>query len=154
VARRPKRRARAPFDDVPEFDPRGLTLEAFLALLDRIPWFANLGRPHDLDREVDRIAGWGDWGGPETRGADAMNQEGVAWREALLASGPDPRAVEAVCEDADRRAWRAIDARIDFETEGDPWHPPTAAVSGAAWFAGTLAGYIFAGESIPPNALR
>jgi hypothetical protein len=152
--RRPERRARAPFDEVPEFDPRGLTLDAFLTLLDRIPWFANLGQPHDLDREVDRIAGWDDWGGPETLGASAMNQEGVAWREALLATAPDRRAVAAVCEDVFMRALRMISARVDFESEGDAWDPPSAAVGGAAWLSGTLAGYVFAGEPIPPNALR
>ena len=32
--------------------------------------------------------------------------------------------------------------------------PPSAALSCAAWFAGTLAGYLSAGVPIPPNALR
>jgi hypothetical protein len=154
IARRPRCRVREPFDDVPEHDPRGLTPEAFLALLDCIPWFAHLGQPHELDREVDRIVAWSDWGGPERRGSDVMGRESAIWQEALLASVPDPGPIEAVFAQADSRTNDAITRRIDFEVEGDPWQPQSSAVGGACWLAGTLAAYLFAGVPIPLNVLR
>jgi hypothetical protein len=139
------------FADIPEFDPRGLSADEFRERLDRVPWFAQLGKPHPRDRFVDRIADWDEWGGPESSGASPMGPEESRWQEALLAlPRPGPATIHSLWSSVQSQAF----GRMPFEADVDPWHGPTAASSHGAWLAATIACCLSAGIPIPPNALR
>ena len=77
------------FSDIPEFDPRGLTVEQFRERLNQVRWFSRLGQPHPRDQLVDRIAAWDEWGGPESRCASPMGPERGS--EPLVQLGPGGR---------------------------------------------------------------
>jgi hypothetical protein len=139
------------FSDIPEFDPRRLTVERFRERLDRVPWFSRLGQPHPRDGFVDRIADWDEWGGPESRGGSPMGPESGRWEDALMAKPePGPGAIRSLWSSVDKQALGAM----PFGPEVDPWHGPTSASLQGAWVSSTIACYLLAGLPIPWNALR
>ena len=150
LASRAKTQALEDFSDIPDFDPRGLTLDAFRQRVDDIPWFSRLGQPHARDQYVDRITDWDDWPGPESRGGSAMAQEAGRWCEDLLAL-PEPgrEAIQSLWSSVENQALRPM----PLEIKPDPWHGPTAAATQAAWLAATIASCLLARVPIPPNAL-
>ena len=66
------------------------TVEAFLADLPTLPWFANVGQPI-TDRDVPRIWAWDEWAGPEeeTGRIIALSLRHQDWHDALLAVHPE-----------------------------------------------------------------
>jgi hypothetical protein len=139
------------FSDVPEFDPRGLTVEQFRERLSRVPWFSRLGQPHRLDKSVERINDWEEWGGPESEGCAPMGFESGRWNEALLAlPKPGPTSIKALWDEVERQAM----ADMPFDADLDPWDGETCACLQGSHLAAFLACSLMAGASIPPNALR
>src|SRR5215813_7511631 len=49
-----------------------INIESFLIEIDQIPWFANVGKPSELDGQALRITSWEAWPGPETPGSGLM----------------------------------------------------------------------------------
>ena len=70
-------------------------IEGFLIEIDQIPWFANVGKPSELDGQALRITSWQAWPGPETPGSGLMQEAQVDRHERLLAAG-DPLQIEAL----------------------------------------------------------
>ena len=139
------------FADIPQFDPRGLTVEEFRDRVDQVPWFSRLGKRHRLDRSVDRIKDWDEWGGPESDGNAPMAPESGRWEQALLAlPKPGPEAI--------RTLWSSVEdqakGRMPFAPEEDAWDGETNASWHGAWVAATIACCLLAGMPIPGNALR
>jgi hypothetical protein len=79
-----------------------IDIDSFLAELDRIPWFADFGKPPPLDGEAVRITSWDAWPGPETPGGALIAEASQIRRQRLLAAGDRP-AIEA--------AWPALVCR-------------------------------------------
>jgi hypothetical protein len=126
-------------------------VDAFRKLIDRVPWFENLGKPHPLDATVERIGDWEEWPGPESLGGSFMGPEGGRWQDDLL-------ALERPGLEAIRSLWSSVEnqalGRMPLEMDGDPWDGPTAAGIFGAWAAATIDCCLLAGAPIPANALR
>ena len=72
-----------------------INIESFLIEIDQIPWFANVGKPSELDGQALRITSWRAWPGPETPGSGLMQETQVNRHERLLAAG-DPLQIKVV----------------------------------------------------------
>jgi hypothetical protein len=143
------------FGDIPDFDPRKLTAARFRKLLGKVPWFANLGKPHARDNQVERIESWSEWGGPESRGGEAIGSESGAWKEDLDQVDPAARTqVEESWNKVTSECFGAISKVFHEDLDGDPWHGPSGAAGHAAWVASTIACYLQASQPIPRNVLR
>jgi hypothetical protein len=54
-----------------------IDIEGFLIEIDEIPWFANVGKPSELDGQALRITSWVAWPGPRREAvADGGSTEG------------------------------------------------------------------------------
>jgi hypothetical protein len=143
------------FGDIPDFDPRKLTSARFRKLLVRVPWFANLGKPHPRDNLAERIDRWSDWGGPESRGGEPIGPESQIWQDDLLQVDPAAQArTKKLWESVTSECFKAIDSSFHEDLDGDPWHGPSNAAGHAAWVAATIACYLQARQPIPTNVLR
>jgi hypothetical protein len=139
------------FRDIPQFDPRGQNVDSFRERLSQVPWFSRLGEPHSLDKTVDRISDWDDWGGPESDGSGALGIELGRWEEALQAlPQPGGAALSTLRSSVEDQVY----ADMPFGPEEDPWHGPTFASMQGAAVAATIACCLLAGAPIPKNALR
>jgi hypothetical protein len=154
-------RARSPsvteedFGDIPDFDPRGLTVAHFRALLGRVPWFAHLGKPHPRDESVERIDDWSDWRGPESTGGGAIGPEQSLWHEELLKADRSKRArIKKLWDEVTSECFRAVAKVFQEDLSGDPWDGPSNAAGHAAWVAATIACSLELAHPIPRNALR
>jgi hypothetical protein len=134
-------------------DPKEIApnIPQFLALLEQVPWFRNLGKPHRWDREVVRIYSWKEWPGPEAGFGDWFGRWPAFVREAIEASEPARRAelatlggqVYALVLD------RAAPNVPLFDPDQDAWYGPTACVHQAAYIAALVACHILLGRPIP-----
>ncbi len=84
-------------------------VEAFIAELDTIPWFTNLGKPSPRDHEVFRIYHWGTWPGPEDPGFSLMSAFGMHWRDELFESAKSLPSL--------REAWHTIYEYVFYLTK-------------------------------------
>ena len=134
-------------------DPRGLSPEAFLQALARIPWFRHLGEPDSRDQEVVRIRAWHEWPGPQSPECQDLGPLTQDWHDAMMADAGSRRAEAQAFWD------RALAATIDhargavpFDPDQDSWHGPTTAVWHAAWVAATVGCCLLLGREVPPAA--
>jgi hypothetical protein len=102
--------------------------------IDQIPWFANVGKPSELDGQALRITSWEAWPGPETPGSGLMQEAQVGRHERLLAAG-DPRRIEALWQRVHDRVFMQAIPRVPWKDDADAWYGPSAAVWNAAWNA-------------------
>jgi len=110
------------------------SIESFLIEIDRIPWFANVGKPSDLDGQALRIMSWQAWPGPETPGSGLMQEAQVDRYERLLAAG-DPPQIEALWQRIHDRVFMQAIPRVPWKDDADAWYGPSAAVWNVAWNA-------------------
>jgi hypothetical protein len=114
--------------------PIMISIESFLIEIDQIPWFANIGKPSELDGEALRITSWEAWPGPNTPGCELMHEAQQERHDRLLAAG-DPPQIEALWQRIhDRVLMRAI-PRVPWKDSEDVYYGPTLAVGDAAWTA-------------------
>jgi hypothetical protein len=123
----------------------------FLALLRRVPWFRNLGKPHRWDSEVARIHSWDEWPGPEGGYGDRFARWPAVVREAIEEGESGRRneldtlwkhAYSLVLDHAARNV-------PEFNPERDPWYGPTACVHDAAYTAALMAWHILLDRPVP-----
>jgi hypothetical protein len=127
-------------------DPKEFARDApqFLGLLERIPWFLNLGKPHRRDDDVARIHGWEEWHGPERGHGDWFGRWPAVVREHIEASASDRRSeLDALWERVHALVFeRAVPNVPLFDPDRDAWYGPTACVWHAAHISSLVAWHI------------
>ena len=111
-----------------------INIESFLMEIDDVPWFANVGKPSELDGQALRITSWEAWPGPETPGSELMAEADKDRRARLLAPG-DPPQIEALWQRIHERVFMQAIPRVPWKDGEDAWYAPSTAVWGAAWKA-------------------
>jgi hypothetical protein len=114
-----------------------IDIDSFLAELDRIPWFAYLGKPSPLDGDTLRLTSWDAWPGPETPGGALIAEASQIRRERLLAAGDRP-AIEAAWQRIHQRVFAQGQRVVPWKDDEDAWCGPNAALTFAAWDAALL----------------
>jgi hypothetical protein len=123
----------------------------YIALLETVPWFANLGKPHPRDAEVVRIHSWAEWPGPEGGHGYWFGRWPAFVQETIEAAEPARRAEL-------KEVWDRVYALVlnraarnvpGFDPAQDAWHGPTACVHDAAYIAALVAWHIHLGRPIP-----
>jgi hypothetical protein len=105
------------------------SIESFLIEIDQIPWFANVGKPSELDGQALRITSWEAWPGPQTPGGELMQEAQVERHERLLAAG-DRLQIEALWQSIHDRVFMRAIPRVPWKDNEDAWYGPNAAVWG------------------------
>ena len=133
--------------------PGRTAVEAFLAELATIPWFARLGHPLP-EGDVARIRDWDEWAGPEEESGRiiALSLRHQEWHDALLAAHPERRAeLEALWSRVTGRVMGSATKSVPYDPEADAWHGPTAALWQAVWTAGLSAWHLACDEPLPAD---
>ncbi len=117
------------------------TVEAFLADLPTVPWFAKVGQPIAGD-SVPRIWTWEEWAGPEEESGRivALSLRHQDWHDALLAAHSTKEAeLETLWHGVAGIVLACVPEHVPYDPDADAWHAPTLAVWQAVWTAGLVA---------------
>jgi hypothetical protein len=116
-----------------------LTVGDFLAQLEAVPWFSNIGRPTPPGAGVERMAAWEDWPGPEEPAIGVLSFRHQELYDCMMSEAGERRTDLAELWEAIQVAvFRRASPRIPYDPDQDAWHGPTAAVWQAAWTAGLI----------------
>jgi hypothetical protein len=127
-------------------------VDDFLAQLDTVPWFSNIGRPTPADAEVGRIHEWEEWPGPEEPTITELSLRHQALFDDIMAdAGAQRAALTEVWDRVHDRVFRAAAPKVPYDPQRDAWHGPTTAVWQAAWTAGLVGLCLHTGRSVPPE---
>jgi hypothetical protein len=83
------------------------TLDDFLGALSKVPWCANLGRPHPRDASARRISSWDEWHGSSPE-ADYLGAAVGELRKVVMAGAP--AELERLFEEVFLRTAQLIEA--------------------------------------------
>ena len=127
-------------------------VERFIAGLDTIPWFSNLGQPTPPEAGVERIYRWEDWPGLEEPGIIDLSQRHQALYDSLIASAEGSAdARKGLWDRIHAAVFRAAAPNIPYDPKHDTYHGPTMAVWQAAWTAGLIGLCLQSGRPAPPE---
>ena len=131
------------------------SVEDFLAKVESLPWFRNLGQPNPSDSRVKRIYRWEDWPGPEEPSVSelAFRQQAL-YDDLMRAAGEDREQLSAFWDRIHTVVFRVAAPAVPYDPQQDTWHAPTAAVWQAAWTAGLMGLCLQVRRPIPPDLLE
>lgn len=126
---------------------------SFLGSLASVPWFENLGR-RDEASDVEWLAGWESWPGPEDWSVASLSEENQTLHEEILASAGDRRLELMRLFDMVSDAV-VNKARLRLpDSSGDPWNGPSFAILQAADTAGLVALCLQSSRPVPVRLER
>jgi hypothetical protein len=122
-----------------------LLVNQFLAKLEHIPWFKQLGQASIHDIDVFRIYTWQTWPGPEDPGATIQAQYYRRWHDDLFQTSTP------LLDDPLTQLWNRIHDTVfertrtivPYQDDQDAYYGPNAAVWQAS-FTAALVGCVFA----------
>lgn len=131
--------------------PYPSTVADFLALLDGVPWFVHVGKPHPRDPVVRRIRSWEEWRGDEW---DAVGIYSQFWRDRLEVEarrmGREEEATQAFASVRDHVLDLAsLRLRGELPECLDPVRAKDSAVLFASWWSAIVAGHVASGLPVP-----
>ena len=127
-----------------------LSIEAFVAQLETVPWFSELGQPGPADAEATRIFSWDEWPGPEDPSVNELALGQQALYDGLLETAGEKRQeFLALWDRIQETVFRAARTRVPYDPEEDCYHGPTAALWQAAWTAGLIGWCLYVGQPVP-----
>lgn len=127
-------------------------LDDFLAGLEVVPWFRNLGRPTPEDAGVERLAAWEDWAGPEEPTVVEMSLRHQELYDRIMAAVGDRRPeLDELWDHIHAAVFRRATPAVPFDPAKGAWHGPTTAVWVAAWAAGLIGLCLATGRPVPPE---
>jgi hypothetical protein len=125
-------------------------LAKFLADLENMPWFANVGKPLPAGKTAKQLRGWEEWPGPEEPAIFELSERQQALHDALLAGAEKRRKdLSRLWEQVREIVFRRACLTVPYDPEQDAWHAPTSAVWQAAWAAALVAWSICLACPIP-----
>jgi hypothetical protein len=112
-------------------------VEAFLEQLEKVPWFANVGKPIPLTRGVKQIHSWEEWPGPEDTDEIHLDQQAL-YDEIMENAKENQPSLELLWNRIHDTVERVARKTVPYDPNKDAWHGPTLAVWHAAWTAGLI----------------
>lgn len=128
------------------------TLAVFLAQLELVPWFCNLGHPIPADAGVERIFAWDEWPGPEEPAIGELHflQQEI-YDQIMAEAGEQRPAFTELWDRIHAAVFRRATSVVPFDPNRDAWYGPTTAVWHAAWTAGLVGLCLHTSRPIPPE---
>lgn len=127
-------------------------IEDFLATLESVPWFRNIGRPMESAANIKCMQGWEDWPGPEDPYVREISQRQQTLYDDLFKSAADERdQLVALWNRIQAIVFRVAAPTVPYDQERDSWHAPTAAIWQAAWTAGLVGLCLRSARPIPSD---
>jgi hypothetical protein len=112
----------------------------FVAELESIPWFRNIGRPLPPDAVAKQLRRWEDWPGPEEPAVFELSERQQALYDELMAESGARRAeLLNLWDRVHKRVITCATSAVPYDPAQDSWHAPTVAVWQAALTAGLIA---------------
>jgi hypothetical protein len=120
-----------------EQSARDPAVAEFLAELESIPWFRNIGKLLPTDDGVKRILQWEDWPGPEDSAISQLAERQQALYDEIMAScGGDRQGLSRLWGHIHETVFRLAVPVVPCDPQQDAWHAPSTAVWQAACTAG------------------
>ena len=112
-------------------------IERFIATLEDVPLFEQLGKPSRRDREVFRIYDWDTWPGPENPGSELQAAYHSLWRERLFEGVESQLAEEldALWDEIHATVLSLARLKVEYDDAQDAWYGPNNAAWSASWMA-------------------
>ena len=125
-------------------------IDRFLADLELIPWFANIGKSLPAGAAVKQIHDWDEWPGPEEESVNADGEEQQALFDLLMEQGKT-KELQRVGDQIQTKVLHIVHNRSSYDANEDAWDAPSAAAWHAAWTAGLVGLCLVTGKEIPRN---
>lgn len=127
-------------------------VEQYIAELQQVSWFENLGKPIEAGEAISQIHDWEEWPGPDDRATLDMALRQQALYDGLFAvAGGRRQEAEQLWGRIHGIVFRDAVPKVPYDPEEDAWHPPSQSVWSAAWTAGLMGVSLFLGEPVPPE---
>lgn len=127
-------------------------VEDFLAEVESLPWFRNIGSPTPPDSGVKRIYRWEDWPGPEEPSVfELAHRHQALYDDVMRAAEGQREQLSGLWNRIHAIVFRVAAPAVPYDPQQDTWHAPTAAVWQAAWTAGLVGLCLQSGRAIPPD---
>jgi hypothetical protein len=111
----------------------------FLAQLEAVPWFSNIGKPIEAGSDVERIYSWEGWPGPEDPSILELCTEQQDLYDAIMEeAGSENAHLLLFWEQIHAVIFRVAAPTVPYDANRDSWHAPSAAVWAGAWTAGLI----------------
>jgi hypothetical protein len=127
------------------------TVEAFLAQLENVSWFSNLGAPTPPDARVVRMLTWDDWPGPEEPAVLELFAREHELYERIIDERDADDGLMGLSKRVRKTVMRSASNNVPFDPDEDPWHAPSAAVWQAAYITELIALCLQTGRDVPPG---
>lgn len=128
------------------------SVEDFLAQLETISWFGNLGNPILPRSGVEQIYRWEDWPGPEEPPILELSlRQQILYDSIMSDAGEQQGDLSALWDRIHAVVFRAAAPKVPYDPQQDSWHGPTTAVWQAAWTAGLIGLCLQLGRFVPPE---
>lgn len=134
----------------PDDDPK---VARFLAELEAINWFSNIGRPLPEGADIKTISGWNEWLGPEEPSIAELNSRQQALYVELMKDESSWQLAE-LWDRIHGIVFRSAKPKVPYDDERDTWHAPNSAVWHAAWTAGLMGLCIYLRQSVPSELAK
>ncbi|HLN27892.1 MAG TPA: hypothetical protein VK395_09115 [Gemmataceae bacterium] len=124
----------------PTFSDESPDVATFLAQLENIAWFGQIGQRLPASDKSQQIFRWEDWPGPEDPSVSSMADREQALYDELMeiASQQNKEKGLEFWNEVQDTVLRAVGTAVPYDPNQDTWHAPTAAVWGAIWTAGLV----------------
>jgi len=133
----------------------GPTVGDFLAQLESVPWFSNIGRRTPPDAGVERLSAWEQWPGPEEPAIEKLSSQHQEQYDRIMAeAGNNRAALTELWETIHATVFRRATSQVPYDPNQDAWHGPTTAVWQAAWTAGLVGLCLRTSRPVSPELLE
>jgi len=137
----------------PIFSDESPDVATFLAQLEKIAWFGQIGQRLPASDKSHQIFRWEDWPGPEDPSVSSMAYREQALYDELMevVSPKDKEKASDYWNAVQNTVLRAAGAAVPYNADEDTWYAPNAAVWGAAWTAGLVGLCLLLQHHIPQD---
>lgn len=130
------------------------SIEAIVREMEKIPWFANLGKPSPRDEEVFRIFHWDTWPGPENPGGELQSAYHMLWKHEIIGKEKEDTELAAMFDAVERRILAVAKTHVPYREDQDAWYGPNTAAWSASWVAALVACNLLKTGSLPGDGNR
>jgi len=137
----------------PTFSDESPDVATFLAQLENIAWFGQIGQRLPASDKSHQIFRWVDWPGPEEPSVFSIHDRQQALYDELTETVPqqDKAAASEFWNAVQASVLRSASTAVPYDPGQDAWHAPTTAVGHAAWTAGLVGLCLLLQHPIPQD---
>jgi hypothetical protein len=136
-------------ESAPHHPEKIILIERFLADLESVPWFSNIGKEIPPEFTIKRLSSWEVWPGPEDIGISELSLMQQSLFDEIMATSDNKGHLVDLWDKIHEIVVRVAKTKVPYDPDKDAWHAPTLAVWQAAWTAGLIGLCLATNRPIP-----